>query len=655
MFRKNTDSQIKEEPLWKPTEENLKHSNMTHFINYLNRFKFLKISDYEQLYKWSVENIEQFWSYLLEYSEIRLKKKYTSILKTRKDTIEGAKWFEDAELNFAENLLRYKDEQIAIISWQENQQPTYIRYYELYDEVAKCAAGLKKLGVGIGDRVAALLPNIPESVIAMLATTSLGAIWSSTSPDFGFQGVLDRFSQIRPKVLITVNGYCYNGIKYEISETIIKLQHKLTDLAKTVIVNNLNNNNTKINDFILWDDLISNHTGDIEFQQVPFNHPVYIMFSSGTTGIPKCIVHGGGGTLLQHYKELSLHTNLSRDDVIMYYTTCGWMMWNWLVSSLYIGATVFLFDGSPAYPDIEILWKAVEKEHITIFGTSPKYLTSCQKMKLLPKDKYNLSSLKSILSTGSPLSNENFNYVYSAIKKDVRLSSISGGTDIISCFMLGNPNLPVFSEEIQCRGLGMNVEAWDDNGKPLIEEKGELVCTVPFPSMPVCFWNDPDGEKYHFAYFDYFPGVWRHGDYIKITKRGGVIVYGRSDATLNPGGIRIGTAEIYRVVESIEEVNDSIVVGQNWKNDVRVILFVVLKSGYKLNEDLQKKIKQLIRDNLTPRHVPDKILSINEVPVTLNGKKVEIAVTKIINGEIVKNTDVLANPQSLKQFENLII
>jgi acetoacetyl-CoA synthetase len=571
----------------------------------------------------------------------------------------GAEWFSGAELNFAENLLKYRDEKVAIISIRENHPTIKLTYIQLFKLVSRCAHGLKTLGVKSGDRVAGFVPNYPESVIALLATASLGAIWSSTSPDFGIDGVIDRFGQIEPKILFAIESHNYSGKTIENNEKIKQIADKIRSLERVILIKEFSDlsldtdnflNPTRLSKYIYFNELINNNSTDIFFQQVPFNHPVYIMYSSGTTGKPKCIVHGAGGTLLQHFKELYLHADVKRDDKIAYYTTCGWMMWNWLVSALQLGASVFLIDGSPVYPDNEIIWRKIEEEEITIFGTSPKYLTSIEKSGLIPKDKFNLRKLKTILSTGSPLSEDNFKWVYKNIKSDLQLSSISGGTDIISCFMLGCPILPVYTGEIQCKGLGMKLQAYDENGNSVIDEKGELVCTEPFPSAPVFFWNDFENEKYKKAYFQKFPGIWHHGDFIKITKHGGVIVYGRSDATLNPGGVRIGTAEIYRIVESIETIVDSLVVGQNWNNDVRIILFVVLKKGLKIDNEFVEKIKKKIRLSATPRHVPVIILQVDSIPHTISGKKVELAVTRILNGETIDNKEALTNPESLEQF-----
>ena len=605
--------------------------------------------NYDELYEWSITDIASFWELIWKISGTIHSAPYDSVLTN--PVMPGAIWFDGAKLNFARNLLRFRDDGLAIVAWGEDRRPMRMTYAQLYRQVAACADGLKKLGVTAGDRVAGILPNTPEAVIAMLATTSLGALWSSCSPDFGVYGVIGRFGQIEPKVLISADGYRYGGKVFDCVDRVREMIVRIPSIERVVIIPHVaDGREAFVPKSMAWSALLESEAAEIEFVDLPFNHPVYIMYSSGTTGAPKCIVHGAGGTLLQHYKELVLHTDLCREDVICYYTTCGWMMWNWLVSSLQVGATVFLYDGSPSYPTIDTLWRAIDSERISIFGTSPKFLSACQQAGLKPKQQFDLNTLRTILSTGSPLSAENFFWVYGNVKIDVQLSSISGGTDIISCFMLGNPLLPVRSEEIQCRGLGMKVETYDPAGRSILNEVGELVCTAPFPSMPVGFWNDPDGAKYRAAYYEDFPGVWKHGDFIRITDEGGVVVYGRSDATLNPGGVRIGTAEIYSPVEAMDEIADSLVIGQQWNNDIRVVLFVVLKPGLALDDPLRDKIKQTILSATTPRHVPEIILQVDEIPRTINGKKVEVAVTRLIHGKEVPNRDALANPAALDQF-----
>jgi len=646
-------------PIWIPSITRIEESNILKYIKWVNKNYNQSFICYNDLYKWSVNNIEEFWTSIWKYSRIKFSQKYKTVL--RGTQMYGSEWFNGAKLNFAENLLKYKDNRKAIISIRENSPDVILSYKELNLYVAKIAYFLKKLGVKKGDRITGFVTNIPESIIAMLATTSIGAIWSSCSPDFGINSVYDRFNQIKPKILFAIEEYQYNGKIINCRSKIEQIKKKIKSLEQVILIpklydftdmsNNKDFYNIKSDNYLYFNDIIKNNSTKIKFAQTKFNHPVYIMYSSGTTGIPKCIVHGAGGTLLQHYKELALHTNLKRSNNIFYFTTCGWMMWNWLVSSLNIGSTVVLFDGNPAYPNLNKLWNLIDDHKISIFGTSPKFLSICAKKNIIPKNIVHLTSLNTILSTGSPLSKDNFNWVYKNVKKDIQLSSISGGTDIISCFMLGNPILPVYSEEIQCRGLGMKVETFNDKGKLIKNRKGELVCMKPFPSMPVSFWNDKNGKKYRSAYFEKYPGVWHHGDYIKITKTGGIIVYGRSDATLNPGGIRIGTAEIYRVVESMDEITDSLVIGQKFNRDVRIILFVVLMNNLLLNKELELKIKSKIRSTASPRHVPACIFKVSEIPRTISGKKVEIAVTKISNGEKVKNKDILLNPYSLKEYE----
>ncbi len=640
--------------LWKPDEQQIENANMTRFIGKINEQYGLALSSYDELYQWSIDNIPEFWKAMWEFGDIVHSKAFNEIVNDL-DKMPGARWFTGARLNYAENLLRHRDDRPAIIFQGEEKVKQSITYSELYDETARLAKALRDAGVKTGDRVAGFMPNMPEAIIAMLAATSIGAIWSSCSPDFGIKGVLDRFGQIEPKILFTADGYFYKDRGFDSLERISGIIDSLPSVEKIIVVPYTQEKPdiSRLPNAIIYEDFLSKEEGlDIQFEQLPFDHPLYIMYSSGTTGVPKCIVHGAGGTLIQHLKELMLHTDLKRHDNIFYFTTCGWMMWNWLVTSLAVGATVLLFDGNPFYPDAYSLFNFAKEQGMTVFGTSAKYIASLENagVKLGPDD---IPTVRAMLSTGSPLSEENFEYVYKDIKTDLVLSSISGGTDIISCFALGNPIGPVISGELQCSGLGMRVEAFNDLGNPVINQQGELVCTAAFPSMPIYFWNDPDTVKYKEAYFNKFPGIWHHGDYILITEQGGVIIYGRSDATLNPGGVRIGTAEIYNVVENMSEIEDSIVVGQDWDNDVRVILFVKMKEGVELTEELVKNIRTQIRSNTTPRHVPEKIIAIADIPYTINGKKVELAVRKTIHNQEIKNKDALGNPESLELYKDL--
>jgi acetoacetyl-CoA synthetase len=641
--------------LWKPSEEQIQQSNMYRFMNVVNQKYNQDFNEYAPLYGWSVENIAEFWETMWEFADIIASKPYDQIIDDV-SKMPGARWFSGARLNFAENLLRYRDDRVALIFKGEAQQSIKITYAELYDEVARLAKSLREAGVQIGDRVVGFMPNMPTSIIAMLAAASIGATWSSCSPDFGIKGVLDRFGQIKPKVLFTANGYSFKGKKLDCLERIANILKELPSIEKVVVVpyTKQKADISSIPNAVHYNEFKSSESNlDIEFEQLPFDHPLYIMYSSGTTGLPKCMVQSAGGILVHHLKELILHTDLKREDTIFYFTTCGWMMWNWLTSSLAVGATLVLFDGNPFHPHPAALWEMAQEEKVTVFGTSAGYIAALINAGVKPAQDFDLSALRAVLSTGSPLSIEGFEFIYSEVKKDLQLASIAGGTDLNGCFALGNPMGPVYAGELQCRGLAMDVRGFDESGKELINEEGELVCCKPFPSMPIYFWDDPDGSKYHSAYFDVFANIWRHGDFITVTDRGGVVMLGRSDATLNPGGVRIGTAEIYRQVEQMEEIEDSVLIGQNWKNDIRVILFVKLAPGFELTEELQAKIRQTIRTNASPRHVPAKILVTPAVPYTLNMKKVELAVKKIIEGQPVLNRDALGNPEALDFYENL--
>ncbi|MBN2240637.1 MAG: acetoacetate--CoA ligase [Dehalococcoidales bacterium] len=641
--------------VWEPSQDRIREANITRFIKLVNERYNLKLETYNNLHKWSVENIPDFWALIWEFGEVKASVQYTKAV-TGLDDMMDVQWFPGARFNFAENLLRHRDNRTALVFKGEGQETTRISYAELYNQVSRLTKAMEQAGVGIGDRVAGFLPNMIETVIAMLATTSLGAIWSSCSPDFGVKGMLDRFQQIEPKILFTANGYIYNGKTHDSLERVSSVLKDIPSIEKVIVIP-YTETSPDINNIpgaVLFDDFFADmEVSEIQFKQLPFDHPIYIVYSSGTTDKPKCVVHRAGGILLQHLKELMLNTDIKREDTIFYFTTCGWVMWNWLISSLTRGATVVLYDGSPFAFDNKILLDLVRDEKATIWGTSPRYLATIEKAGIDLASSYDLTNLKTMISTGSPLMEENYNYVYEKIKSDVFLNNISGGTEAIACFGIGNPISPIYIEEMQGLGLAMDVKIFNEQGQPIIEQEGELVCAKPFPSMPLYFWNDENNQRYKDTYFSMYPNIWRHGDFAKITQNGGLVISGRSDATLKPGGVRIGTAEIYRQVETIAEVQDSVVIGQNWDNDVRIILFVKLVGGYEFNEALVQKIKSVIRNNASPRHVPAKIIPVTDIPYTINGKKVELAVRDIVHGKPVQNRDALGNPESLELYKNL--
>ncbi|MDD9901766.1 MAG: acetoacetate--CoA ligase [Alphaproteobacteria bacterium] len=630
---------------WQPGHERVAATALHTFMEDAGGFK-----DYAALHAWSVAEKENFWSRVWDFCDVAGDKGARVFAKG--DTFAQSRFFPDAKLNFAENLLRRRDDGVAIVFRGEGQEDCSLTFKALYDLVSQTRQALRDAGVEPGDRVAGYMPNMPETIIAMLATASLGAVWSSASPDFGVKGVLDRFGQIEPKVLFAVNGYFYNGKTIDCRDKVAEITAGLPSLVKTVVVPYAfpaPEDGTSFGDF----------TGDfepqyIDFERFSFDHPLYIMFSSGTTGVPKCIVHGAGGTLLQHVKEHRLHCDIRRDDKVFYFTTCGWMMWNWLVSALAMEATLLLYDGAPLYPDGYALFQFAEKYRCTLFGTSAKYIDAIRTAGVrLDPNGYDLDCIRLVASTGSPLSPEGFDYMYESVLPNAQLASISGGTDIISCFVLGNPISSVYRGEIQGPGLGMDIDVFDENEKPLRGEKGELVCKTPFPSMPTGFWNDADGARYHAAYFERFPGIWCHGDWCAWTENGGMVIHGRSDATLNPGGVRIGTAEIYRIVEQLPEIKESIAVGQEWEGDVRVVLFVVLAKDAVLDDALRDKIKKAVRAGATPRHVPARIAAVTDIPRTKSGKITELAVREVIHGRPVKNTEALANPEALAFYKDV--
>ncbi len=640
--------------LWQPSADLLACSQLTQFIDMLNQQHDLDITDYSTLHNYSINHRAEFWRAVIDFCGVIYHQEADEDLIDNNHMIE-AQWFNGMTLNFAENLLKHQGSDVAVIFESESGMVSSLSFDQLINQVSLVQQKLRDCGVGIGDRVAGFLPNIPETIIAMLATTSLGAVWSSTSPDFGINGVVDRFGQIEPKVLFSVNAYEYNGKTHDCLQKVKQITAQINSIEHTVIIEFAVPTELLPPDCMAYNKWLegANPNSKIEFTPVPFDHPLYILYSSGTTGKPKCIVHRSGGILLQHLKELMLHANVAEHKRLFYFTTCGWMMWNWMVSTLGTGASLVLFDGSPFYPDGNRLFDLVDKHDITHFGTSAKWISAVEKAGIKPADSHDLEKLETIFSTGSPLMPESFTYVYNSVKADVCLSSISGGTDICSCFALGNSNLPVYSGQLQCLGLGMAVKVLDEKQHSLIAAPGELACDQAFPSMPVYFWQDKDHSKYKSAYFNKYDQIWCHSDRAEITPQGGMIIYGRSDTTLNPGGVRIGTAEIYRQVESLPEITESIVVGQEWEGDTRVVLFIVMQPGHQLSDELQRKIRQTIRTNTTPRHVPAKIIEVAEIPKTISGKIVEIAVRDVIHGKTVANTDALANPDALTLYKNL--
>ncbi|MBK7904760.1 MAG: acetoacetate--CoA ligase [Proteobacteria bacterium] len=640
-----------ETPHWTPSAARVAAARLTAFHAFA-RERGAPGGNYSSLWQWSVDEPAAFWSAVFDFAGVIADRWPGPVLRDS-GRMPGATWFEGTRLNFAENLLRGTGIGPAIIARDERGRRREMSWGQLRAEVARVADGLRASGIVAGDRVAGFMPNLPETLVAMLSTARIGATWSSCSPDFGVQGVLDRFGQIEPKVLFTADGYCYAGKTLDSIERIAGILASLPSVTCVVVVANVSPRPdlTRLPTAIRYDEF-GQPGATLNFARLPFDHPLYILYSSGTTGVPKCIVHGAGGTLLQHMKEHQLHSDVHPGERLFFFTTCGWMMWNWLASALASQATVVLFDGSPFHPDEGVLWRLASEERVAQFGTSPKYLAALEKSSYRPVDQVDLAHLRTVLSTGSPLAHEQFDFVRDAIGADIQLASISGGTDIVSCFALGSPTLPVYRGELQCRGLGMRVEVFDDEGRPLQGRQGELVCTAPFPSMPIGFWNDPDGSRYRTAYFERFPNVWCHGDFAVLTARGGLVILGRSDAVLNPGGVRIGTAEIYRQVEKLDEILESIAIGQDWDNDVRVVLFVRLRAGVALDAALEQRIRDVIRNNTTPRHVPARIVAVHDIPRTISGKIVELAVREVVHGRPVRNTDALANPAALEEFRD---
>jgi len=643
--------------LWKPSEERKRKSNITKFIDYVNKRYAQKISTYDELYSWSVSEIPDFWAAVWDFVGIKASKRYDTVIDDL-NKMPGAKWFSGAKLNFAENLLRYRDNRTAFIFRGETQKTAKMSYAELYDSVARLAKSLRQIAIRPGDRVAAYMPNMMETAIATLAATSVGATWASCATDIGPEAAVDRLGQIEPKVLFTVDGYFYKGKSFNSLTNAAEIVKKIPSIEKVVVASYTGQKQdiSFVPNSVHWLDFLSPEKGlEIKFEQLPFDHPVYIMFSSGTTGKPKCMVQGAGGILINQLKELMLHTDLKREDVLFYITTCSWMMWNWMISSLAAGNTLVLYDGNPSYPDASAMWKLIQDEKITVFGCSASYINFLRGESIKPGKDYDLSSLQEISQTGSALSADGFEYVYQWVKKDLWFNSISGGTDINGCFCAGNPISPVYAGQLQGAALAMKINVYDETGKPVVDREGELVCEAPAPCMPLYFWNDPDGKKYRETYFEGYPDVWRHGDYVmRDSKTGGFTFFGRSDSVLKPSGVRIGTAEIYNQVEKLEEVADSLAIGQNWEGDQRIILFVKLAEGHNLTEDLKNEIRKTLRENASPRHIPAKILQVPDIPYTLNMKKVESAVTNIIHGRPVLNRDALANPQCLAYYESLL-
>jgi len=645
---------VTERPLWTPSEARIGATNMRRFADFVAQRYGANATDYETLWSWSIANSEKFWTAVWDFCGVKAETRGTRVLVDG-GKMPGARFFPDAKLNFAENLLRRNDDTDALVFWGEDKARRRMSWRQLNAEVSRLQQAFRAEGLRAGDRVAAYMPNMPETIVAMLAASSLGAVFSSCSPDFGVQGILDRFGQIEPKILVSADGYHYGGKTHSVLEKLAEVQRNLPSLKRTLLVPYASETPDlrNLRDTRLWADYIKTFDARaVEYTAVPFHHPLYILYSSGTTGVPKCIIHGVGGALLKHLTEQKLHSDIKPGDRVFWFTTCGWMMWNWLVSCLASEATLLLYDGSPFHPTGNVIFDFADAERMTWFGTSAKFIDACNKAGLEPIKTHKLSTVRGLGSTGSPLVPEGFDYVYSKIKADMHLASVSGGTDLIGCLVGGNPLGPIWRGEIQAPYLGMAIDAFDDDGKPVRGEKGDLVCTRPFPSMPLGFWNDPDGSKYFNAYYAKYPNVWCHGDWVEITKHGGFIIYGRSDATLNPGGVRIGTAEIYRQVEQLDEVVESLVIGQDWQGDVRVVLFVRLREGQTLDDKLADKIKKQIRANTTPRHVPARILQVADIPRTKSGKIVELAVRDVVHGRPVKNKEALANPEALELFKN---